>query len=166
MSVNRRAVRALVVVSILVAACGGQPGAAPGPRPDAASPAAAVSRAPARAPRAPAPAAARLAVYRAKTSAIPAWSRRRMIGVSWHPGCPVGLGRLRLLTLSYWGFDHAVHRGQLIVNESAARALIRAFALLFAPSISTRSRTRRSWAAPSTRPPRPRGPTGRGTARR
>ncbi len=132
MSVNRRAVRALVVVSILVAACGGQPGAAPGPRPDAASPAAAVSRAPARAPRAPAPAAARLAVYRAKTSAIPAWSRRRMIGVSWHPGCPVGLGRLRLLTLSYWGFDHAVHRGQLIVNESAARALIHAFALLFA----------------------------------
>ncbi len=132
MSVNWRAVRAVVVVSVLVAACGGQPGAAPGPRPDAAGPAAAVSRAPARAPRAPAPAAARLAVYRAKRSAIPAWMRRRMIGVSWHPGCPVGLGRLWLLTLSYWGFDHAVHRGQLIVNESAARALTRAFALLFA----------------------------------
>jgi MerR HTH family regulatory protein len=58
--------------------------------------------------------------------------RRRMIGVSWHPGCPVGLGRLRLLTVSYWGFDHGVHQGQLIVNESAARALDRAFGLLFA----------------------------------
>jgi hypothetical protein len=58
--------------------------------------------------------------------------RRRMTGVSWHPGCPLGLGELRLLTVRYWGFDHAVHQGQLIVNESAARALARAFGLLFA----------------------------------
>jgi len=58
--------------------------------------------------------------------------RRRMIGVSWHPGCPVGLGRLWLLTLSYWGFDHAVHQGELIVNQSAAKALTRAFGRLFA----------------------------------
>jgi len=58
--------------------------------------------------------------------------RRRMTGVSWRPGCPIGLSELRLLTLSYWGFDHEVHRGQLIVNRSAARALTRAFALLFA----------------------------------
>jgi D-alanyl-D-alanine carboxypeptidase len=57
---------------------------------------------------------------------------RRMIGVSWHPGCPVELARLRLLTVSYWGFDHEVHRGQLIVNQSAASALTRAFRLLFA----------------------------------
>jgi D-alanyl-D-alanine carboxypeptidase len=58
--------------------------------------------------------------------------RRRMTGASWHPGCPLGLDRLRLLTLSFRGFDHAVHRGQLIVNESAAKALTRAFGLLFA----------------------------------
>ena len=73
-----------------------------------------------------------VAVYRARTSPIPAWMRRRMTGVSWHPGCPLGLGKLRLLRLSYWGFDHLVHPGQLIVNQSAARALARAFGLLFA----------------------------------
>ena len=32
-------------------------------------------------------------------------TRERMTGVSWHPGCPVGLGDLRLLTVSRWGFD-------------------------------------------------------------
>jgi len=89
-------------------------------------------RAAARVPRAAALGAAEVAVYRARTSAIPARMRRRMIGVSWHPGCPVGLGQLRLLRLSYWGFDHAVHQGQLIVNVSAARPLARAFGLLFA----------------------------------
>lgn len=132
MSVNCRAVRAVAVVSILVAACGGQSGAAPSPRPDAANLAAPVSRAPARVPRARVPGVTRLAVYRASTSVIPASMRRRMIGVSWHPGCPVGLGQLRLLTVSYWGFNHAVHRGQLIVNQSAAMAVTRAFRLLFA----------------------------------
>ena len=28
-----------------------------------------------------------------------------MTGDSWHPGCPVGLGDLRLLMLTHWGFD-------------------------------------------------------------
>ena len=37
-----------------------------------------------------------------------------------------------MLTISYWGFDHRVHNGRLIVNESATRALARAFGLLFA----------------------------------
>ncbi len=125
MCVSCRSLRALAVISILVAACGGQPGAASAPRPGTASPAAPVSRA-------SAPGAARVAAYQARTSAIPASMRRRMTGVSWRPGCPVGVGKLRLLRLSYWGFDHAVHQGQLIVNESAAKALTRVFGLLFA----------------------------------
>ena len=129
---NCRRVRALVVVSILAVGCGGQPGAAQGPRPGAASPAVPVSRALTRVPGAPAPGATTVAAYRARASAIPAWLRRRMTGVSWRPGCPVGLGQLRLLRLSYWGFDHVVHQGQLIVNASAARRLARAFGLLFA----------------------------------
>ena len=132
MSVRCRALRAVAVVSILVAACGGRSGAALAPGPVTASPAVPAQRAAARVPRAAALGAAGVAVYRARTSAIPARMRRRMIGVSWHPGCPVGLGQLRLLRLSYWGFDHAVHQGQLIVNVSAARPLARAFGLLFA----------------------------------
>jgi hypothetical protein len=46
-----------------------------------------------------------------------------MTGVSWHRGCPVALDELRLLRLSYWGFDHAVHQGELVVF--AARFPIR-----------------------------------------
>ena len=70
-------------------------------------------------------------VFQASTSALTAAMRTRMTGVSWHPGCPVGLGELRLLQLSYWGFDHAVHQGELIVNASAATSMITAFRLLF-----------------------------------
>jgi D-alanyl-D-alanine carboxypeptidase len=58
--------------------------------------------------------------------------QERMTGRSWHRGCPVGLPSLRLLRLRYWGFDHAVHQGELVVNVSAAGGLTRAFRLLFA----------------------------------
>ena len=57
--------------------------------------------------------------------------RARMTGVSWHPGCPVALDELRLLRLSYWGFDHAVHQGELIASASAAASLTLAFRQLF-----------------------------------
>jgi len=130
--VSCRVVRAVAVAGILAAGCGGLPGAAPALRPGTVSPAAPVSRVLTPAPPAPARGGSAVAVYRARTSAIPAWMRRRMIGVSWRPDCPAGLGRLRLLRLSYWGFDHAAHQGQLIVNASAARPLARAFRLVFA----------------------------------
>jgi D-alanyl-D-alanine carboxypeptidase-like protein len=71
-------------------------------------------------------------VFQASISDLTAAVRARMTGVSWHPGCPVSLGQLRLLRLSYWGFDHAVHQGELVVNGSAAASVTRAFALLFA----------------------------------
>ena len=70
-------------------------------------------------------------VFQARTSALTAAARSRMTGVSWHQGCPVTLGDLRLLRLSYWGFDHAVHEGELIVNTAAATSMITAFRLLF-----------------------------------
>jgi poly-gamma-glutamate synthesis protein (capsule biosynthesis protein) len=70
-------------------------------------------------------------VFWASTSALTTAMRSRMTGASWHPGCPVGLGELRLLRLSYWGFDHAVHQGELIVNVSAASGMTTAFRLLF-----------------------------------
>ena len=80
-----------------------------------------------------APASARSGpVFQASTSALTVAMRTRMTGVSWHPGCPVPLSALRLLRLSYWGFDHAVHHGELIVNAAAAASLTQAFRLLFA----------------------------------
>jgi hypothetical protein len=51
---------------------------------------------------------------------------------SWHPGCPVSLGDLRYVRIAYWGFDHRVHLGELVVNASAVHAMRGAFRRLFA----------------------------------
>lgn len=63
---------------------------------------------------------------------IPPAMQRQMTGVSWHAGCPVGLGDLRLLTLTYRGFDGRDHTGRLIANKSAATALVSVFRRLYA----------------------------------
>jgi hypothetical protein len=57
--------------------------------------------------------------------------RARMTGVSWHPGCPVGFPRLRLLTVSHWGFDGEARRGRLVVNRDAARPMLGVMRRLF-----------------------------------
>jgi len=49
------------------------------------------------------------------------------LGLSWRPGCPVGPADLRLLRLSYWGFDNAGHVGELIVNRKIASQTLGAF---------------------------------------
>jgi hypothetical protein len=54
------------------------------------------------------------------------------LGLSWHPGCPVGPGQLRLLTLNYWGFDNAPHVGTMVVAASVTKSVITVFATLFA----------------------------------
>ncbi len=135
---------AAVAAGLLAAGCGGAQSPTPGvPQPSpggtSASPArplpAATTTAPtagaSRTPSAPVTAPAGSG-FQASTSALTAAMQTRMTGVAWHPGCPVGLGDLRLLQLSYWGFDRAVHQGELIVNASAAASLTRAFELLFA----------------------------------
>jgi hypothetical protein len=52
-------------------------------------------------------------------------------GGFWNQGCPVALSSLRLLTVSYRGFDGRAHTGQLIVNQSAAGPLARVFGQLY-----------------------------------
>jgi hypothetical protein len=49
----------------------------------------------------------------------------------WKQGCPVGLGDLRLLTVSHLGFDGATHQGELIVNKSATGTLSSAFLTMY-----------------------------------
>jgi hypothetical protein len=49
----------------------------------------------------------------------------------WHQGCPVPLSGLRLLTVSYHGFDGRTHTGNLVVNRSAAAPLARVFRKLY-----------------------------------
>jgi hypothetical protein len=57
--------------------------------------------------------------------------RQQLSRTSWHPGCPVGLGQLRYLRISYWGFDRQAHLGEMVVNASVVDSLRRVFAALF-----------------------------------
>ena len=57
---------------------------------------------------------------------------QEMIGVSWHPGCPVPISDLRLITMDHWGFDGTSHRGELVAHESVADGLVDVFGQLFA----------------------------------
>lgn len=45
----------------------------------------------------------------------------------WHHGCPVSLSGLRLLTVTYTGFDRREHTGELVVNGAAAGKLEHVF---------------------------------------
>jgi hypothetical protein len=71
------------------------------------------------------------AIFQSSVSPLSAALRARMAGVSWHHGCPVPLSSLRLLTLSYHGFDHRSHTGQLIVNRSVATQVVGVFRGLY-----------------------------------
>ena len=53
-------------------------------------------------------------------------------GGFWHRGCPVPLSGLRMLTVTYRGFDRRSHTGRLVVNRRAARPLAGVFRRLYA----------------------------------
>lgn len=57
---------------------------------------------------------------------------RSEVRYSWHPGCPVAPSGLRLITMTYRGFDHRVHVGRLVVNAAVTGKLIVVFGKLFA----------------------------------
>jgi hypothetical protein len=71
------------------------------------------------------------APFQSKVSPLGPALRAQMTGVSWHRGCPVPLSSLRLLTLSYRGFDHRSHTGRLVVNRSVAAKVVTAFRKLY-----------------------------------
>jgi hypothetical protein len=64
------------------------------------------------------------APFAATISPIGPSLRATMTGVSWRPGCPVGLRDLRLVTARHWGFDGAQHRGRLIVHRDVAADVV------------------------------------------
>src|SRR5215475_7961452 len=98
----------------------------PAPSATASAPIAAPTVTPSRS----APSAPPGPAFRSSAATLSPSMRARMTGVSWHPGCPVSLDQLRLLRVGYWGFDGAAHRGELVVDKSAASALSRAFGQL------------------------------------
>ena len=51
---------------------------------------------------------------------------------TWAPGCPVTAHQLSWVRVAFRGFDGQRHTGELLVNRSAARDLVRVFADLYA----------------------------------
>jgi hypothetical protein len=124
--------RAVVVPAVLAAAlvlagagCGGRPLAA-SPRP-----AGSLTRPVPVGTPSPVPSRKheRAQVFTAKVSRI---QHRSEVRYSWHPGCPVAFSGLRLITMTYRGFDHKVHTGRLVVNAAVTGKLILVFRKLFA----------------------------------
>ena len=66
------------------------------------------------------------------TASVSRIVHRSQVRYSWHPGCPVALSGLRMITMTYRGFDHRVHTGALVVNAAVTGKLILVFRKLFA----------------------------------
>jgi hypothetical protein len=77
-------------------------------------------------------AAALVPGFHARVQPIPVAVRAQMTDVSWRPGCPVGFDDLRLITLTYHGFDGFAHSGQLVANRDAAAKLVTVFKRFYA----------------------------------
>src|SRR5437764_4950611 len=75
------------------------------------------------------PAATR--AFRGTISPIGPAMQATMTGRSWHAGCPVSLSQLRVLTISYWGFDRRSNSGRMVVNADVARTVVSVFHRLY-----------------------------------
>ena len=63
---------------------------------------------------------------------------RQMTGVSWHPGCPVPLRDLRVVTAAYLGFDGRDRVGRVIVNRDVAPSILAVLRRLYAAGFPIR----------------------------
>jgi poly-gamma-glutamate synthesis protein (capsule biosynthesis protein) len=48
-----------------------------------------------------------------------------------HKGCPVGFSDLRLIRLTYWGFDREAHRGLLVVHSKWSDEIVTVFRRIY-----------------------------------
>jgi hypothetical protein len=78
-------------------------------------------------------------------------ARRWLVEKNWHPGCPVPISDLRVVTVSYWGFDGEVKQGPLVLNERVADDVLSVFHRMF----NARFPIKRIALAAKWRPPRP-----------
>ncbi|GAA3472712.1 M15 family metallopeptidase [Nonomuraea roseola] len=57
--------------------------------------------------------------------------KRDQLPYSWRPGCPVHHRDLRLITMTYWGFDDKAHTGELVVRENVTDDIVSVFQRLY-----------------------------------
>lgn len=56
---------------------------------------------------------------------------RDQVPYTWHPGCPVAYTDLRLIHLTYWGFDHHAHTGSIVVSHAVVVDVTKVFRMLY-----------------------------------
>jgi D-alanyl-D-alanine carboxypeptidase-like protein len=69
--------------------------------------------------------------FAASISRLDRATKELMTGSSWHEGCPVGLRALRLVRLTYIGFDGEAHHGRLVVHRRWAEGIVEVFRRLY-----------------------------------
>jgi hypothetical protein len=119
--IRRTSILFFVLVGLLTGACAGEsrvPGRQPEPTSTAVTP---------PAPRSPTPTQP---IYRGSIAPIDQSTRARMTS-SWREGCPVPVEDLRLLAMSFWGYDRRVHTGEMVVHRDVARDVVKVFRRLF-----------------------------------
>lgn len=63
--------------------------------------------------------------------ALDAATREEMTGVSWRPGCPVGMDDLALVRVDHWDLSEQPRRGRIVVAAAVAEDVLGVFARLF-----------------------------------
>lgn len=79
----------------------------------------------------PMPAGAGDEPFSGSVSRLDRATRELMTGSSWREGCPVGLADLRLVRITYVGFDEEAHRGRLVVHRRWADEMVEVFRRLY-----------------------------------
>ncbi len=121
----RRTPLAALLVSLVLAGCGGAPTDSLDPAPVG------IATLERTAPQLPARGPFRSTgrgEFRWSVAAVTA----ERLGVSHRAGCPLAVSELRLLRLSHWGFDGRVRTGELVVHASQADAVVSVFRQLHA----------------------------------
>lgn len=63
----------------------------------------------------------------------------RVVGSSWHEGCPVPLADLRYVRVAHWGFDGDLSIGELIVHQDVTPDIESVFRTMFQAEFPIRS---------------------------
>jgi hypothetical protein len=63
------------------------------------------------------------------------------VPLTYRAGCPVAPAQLRLLHMSYWGFDGQPHLGAMVVNANVAQSVLAVFGRLYAERFPIRQMT-------------------------
>ena len=79
--------------------------------------------------------------FRGSIATISPALAKQMTGVSWHPGCPVALHDLRVVTATHHGFDGRDHVGRVIVNRDVADRVLAVLRRLYADGFPIRRMT-------------------------